>query len=221
MSIYVNLAPLVLASGSPRRKELLGSLGLDFSIMTSPDEEARHLAGEAPAAYAARAARQKALAARSTLYASFSADVRHIAKWQPDFSAQPAILAADTIVVLAGEVLGKPANHADALAMLKRLAGATHTVFTACCLLLPDGTEDALIGKSLVSMWQAPEEALQAYAASEEPMDKAGAYAVQGLGAFLVERIEGSWSNVVGLPLTEVTRLLLKHKIIKPGGGLV
>lgn len=207
MSIFTNRLPIILASASPRRHELLSSLGVKFSICPS-DAEPAPLAGEAPQDYAARAALCKAR------------DVS--AKQAPERQAR-AILAADTIVVLDGKIIGKPSTHQDALRMLMSLGGRTHTVYTACAMLLSLGNgetpaEYKLIEESRVTMHAWPRELLEIYANSDEPMDKAGAYAVQGQGSFLIESISGSWSNVVGLPLSQVCALLLEHGIITPGG---
>ncbi len=203
MPLFNTIAPLVLASGSPRRQELLSSVGLNYEVHVSPSE-AEPLPGEFPPDYACRAAEGKAKAVLHALGGAFT---------------QGAVLAADTIVVLDNEILGKPKSHAHALTMLQKLAGRTHTVITACCLLVcRNGSlrEERFYLQSNVSMWDAPEKLLKAYAYSDEPMDKAGAYAVQGSGGFLARAIEGSWSNVVGLPLGEVLEALLKHEIITP-----
>lgn len=196
--MFIAKIPLILASSSPRRKDLLNMLGLEFRIMPAP-AESKPDAGETPEHYAARAAAEKAVC---------------VQQMQTGDAAEYAILAADTIVVLHGKILGKPQDHAMALAMLRSLAGQEHTVITACHLLLGKLSE-ALLIKSKVQMWQMPDELLQSYAASAEPMDKAGAYAVQGQGAFMIRSINGSWANVVGLPVSEVTELLLKHHIIE------
>lgn len=202
MGIFKNVIPLILASGSPRRRELLAGLGLHFTISKARDE-VRPIADETPAAYALRAAEDKA---------------RKVRGLTADKQANAAILAADTIVVLDGIIYGKPSDAEDALRMLSGLAGRTHTVYTACCLLLPEnsGQKDAFIVESSVEMWPYPLEVLSAYSACGEPMDKAGGYAVQGAGAFLVKRLEGSWTGVVGLPVAEVTDMLLRHKLIEP-----
>lgn len=205
MAVFKNIVPLVLASGSPRRRELLSLMGLEFRVCVAP-VEASPLPGEGGPAYAVRAAREKALAALARLRAERNG---------PD-AALPAILAADTIVLLEGEIFGKPADYAASLAMLKRLAGRTHEVITACCLLLPDGNENGLAPVSRVTFWNAPEAALEAYARSGETLDKAGSYAIQGQGSFLVRRIEGSWSNVVGLPASELAELMLARGLIAP-----
>lgn len=203
MAIFHTIYPLILASGSPRRQELLRSVGINYSVRVSPSEVSPD-AGELPQNYALRAARGKA----ETVLAMLGE--------QPQ---KTAVLAADTIVVLQGRILGKPASHAQAFEMLQDLAGQTHTVFTACSLLVSSGhgiKHDDFVMQSRVSMWAAPQTLLKTYAGSEEPMDKAGAYAVQGAGAFLIRSIEGSWSNVVGLPLSEVIERLLQHNIIIP-----
>jgi len=193
---YRALAPLVLGSGSPRRKELLGSLGLDFEVCPSGTPEPPPTPGEAPEAYAQRMAGAKTLDV-AMLYPS------------------AVVLGADTIVVLPGEagatVLGKPEDDADALSMLSRLSGRTHQVITGCCLVRPGQLKPTLFAVTTqVTMRASTREELVAYIATGEPHDKAGAYAIQGLGAFLVTRVEGSYTNVVGLPVTEIAELLLQ-----------
>lgn len=193
------LQPLILASGSPRRHELLSSVGIPYTVRVPAGEE-KPRPGEAPADYALRAARGKALGVFS--------DMGKAAR-------QSAILAADTIVVLNGRILGKPGDNDEALMMIRALAGAKHTVITACCLLV-GGLEDSFYVESTVHMWQAPDELLAAYAATEEPLDKAGGYAIQGPIGFLIRAIHGSWSGVVGLPLAEVVQKLLIHRVVLP-----
>jgi len=191
------LASVVLASGSPRRREFLESLGLAFEVYGNGAAEPDPLPGEPPADYARRAAEAKA--------ASVAA-------------ARPGcvVIAADTVVALHGETMGKPQDRADAVRMLARLAGHTHEVVSACCVALPGGTRETFHAVTRVTMWNAPPAALAAYAATGEPDDKAGAYGIQGVGAFLVESIDGSWSNVVGLPVAELVQLLLRHGTIEP-----
>ena len=152
-------------------------------------EEARPLPGEAPDAYALRAARSKAENVRTRIAAG----------------------AADTIVVLDGDILGKPASGADALAMLERLAGRVHTVITACCLWPAEDRAPCawFADAAHVRFAPWPRGLLGAYTATGDPLDKAGAYGIQGRGAFLADRIEGSWSTVVGLPVSRVVRALL------------
>ena len=184
--------PLVLASASPRRRALLEQLGIPLRIDPSQlDENVR--AGEPAEPYVLRLAREKAEAV----------GVRH-----PD----DTVLAADTSVVLDGTVLGKPADADEALAMLRALCGRTHQVMTAVAVA---GKGDRLV-TAAVTFAPADEAALRWYVSTGEPMDKAGAYAVQGIGGFLVERIEGSHSAVVGLPLVETVALLRESGYVLP-----
>lgn len=190
-------APLVLASGSPRRRGFLEDLGLQFRIVLPRRAEAMRRDGEEPEAFARRAALAKA---------------EDVAAREP----ASAVIAADTIVALDGVTMGKPRSHEEGLAMLVSLSGRTHSVHTACCLILPGGAREERAVEARVTMAFYDEATLRAYVHTGEGEDKAGSYAVQGRGAFLVERIEGSWSGVAGLPLAEVTQLLLAHNIIKP-----
>jgi septum formation protein len=203
--------PIVLASASPRRRDLLASLGLDFAVDPADGEEPRPEPGEAPEAYAVRMAEAKAGEVAG----------RH---------SGAAVLGADTIVVLDGNgpaapvgpvILGKPADRADGLRMLRSLSGRVHRVVTGCCLVLPKSPgrspqEVRFSVSTRVAMPRLDEAALRAYLATGEPDDKAGAYAIQGLGGFLVERIEGSYTNVVGLPLWEVLERLLALDLVRP-----
>ena len=191
------LASVVLASGSPRRREFLESLGLAFEVYGNGAAEPDPLPGEPPADYARRAAEAKAAS---------------VAAPRPSC----VVIAADTVVALHGEIMGKPQDRADAVRMLTRLAGHTHEVVSACCVALPGGARETFHAVTRVTMWNAPPAALAAYAATGEPDDKAGAYGIQGVGAFLVGSIDGSWSNVVGLPVAELVRLLLHHGVIEP-----
>jgi len=177
-------------------------MGLDFCPVAPPGKaEPAPLPGEDPAAYALRAAEAKACSVLPDLFRSDSSSV---------------VIAADTIVVLEGRILGKPGNPDRAYAMLRSLAGKTHDVITGCVIRSPASVLRAFSVQSRVSMWDAPPDLLHAYANSGEPLDKAGAYAVQGSGSVLVSRIEGSWSNVVGLPLAELVEALLCLNIITP-----
>ncbi len=193
---YGSLTELVLASASPRRRELLAMAGLDFEVLPGAAEPEPQ-AGEPPADYALRAA---------------------LAKAQDAFERRPqaVILAADTIVVLDGRILGKPRDPADALRMLTDLAGRTHEVITGCAICSPSRAPESFSVSTLVTMASAPETALAAYVATGEPMDKAGGYAIQGRAGFLVQRIEGSYSNVVGLPVAEVLDVLASWGVIAP-----
>ena len=198
---------VVLASASPRRRELLAGWGLPFTVLTAPDEEEpRPAPGEDAGAYALRAARSKA--------------ARVLSRLPPEDAAASLILAADTVVCLDGHILGKPGHSADALAMLEALAGRTHTVTSAVALHLPEPwaapREEYLADTARVTFAAWPRPVLAAYARSGEPDDKAGAYAVQGSGAFLAEKLDGAWSTVVGLPLAPLAALLLRRGLIFP-----
>ncbi len=193
--IFTAHTPFVLASGSPRRKELLGNLGFEFSVMPSPADEPKPLPNEQPEDYALRLACLKAL---------------DIARTRPN----AVVLGADTVVALDGFILGKPCDKADAMHMLSMLSGKTHVVVTGCCLLLPLGEVKQFYGRTNVRMRDSAPEVLSAYVATGEPMDKAGAYAIQGIGSFLVEHVEGSYTNVVGLPLAMLLEVLLKNGVL-------
>lgn len=157
-------------------------------------------------------------------YAMLAARAKAHAAWQvlPASCSLPVILAADTIVVIDGQILGKPHDQDSALAMLSRLAGRSHFVTTAVTILYPDHTGNGQYAKksffdtAKVTFHPWPRDLLLAYAKTDEPYDKAGGYAIQGQGAFLMERIEGAWSTVVGLPMTLLVRELLELGIIYP-----
>jgi len=185
---------LVLASASPRRRELLGQLGVEFICDPADIDETRK-PGETPPAYVERMAREKAALVYS----------RHR-------GACRAVLGADTVVVLDDEALGKPRDHFDGLAMLAMLSGRSHTVLTAVCLQHQDGADCELVETS-VEFIRLTRSLCEAYLATDEPWDKAGAYAIQGLAGAFVRSIRGSYSNVVGLPLCETWRLLGAHGI--------
>jgi septum formation protein len=177
---------LHLASTSPRRREILAALRLEFSVgHVDVDESPR--AGEAPEEMALRLARAKAEAGAA--------------------GTHDLVLAADTIVVVEGRSLGKPADEQDCLATLEALSGRGHRVLTGVALRGPDGTRTALSSTDVYFREISRDEA-RAYWQSGEPRDKAGAYAIQGLGGVFVERIEGSYSGVVGLPVFETVALL-------------
>lgn len=183
---------LVLASASPRRRELLARLDVPFDIVVSDVPETPH-AGELPEAFARRAAREKA------------AEVGHR---YPD----ALVLAADTVVVLDGVMLGKPRDRADARRMLEFLSGRTHEVLTAVALHLSTGhREEEFLVRSAVQFRVLATDEIEAYLDSDEPYDKAGAYAVQGQAQRFVLEVRGSYTNVVGLPLDEVREVLARH----------
>lgn len=216
-SLVEGVPPFILASASPRRSELLHSVGLEFTIVPSHGEEPAPTAGETPEDYAVRMAVLKA---------------RDVAARQPG----SLVLAADTVVALGDSILGKPLDEADALRMLEALCGkkrATaeervagvrrHAVTTGCCWLdgrhpvegggrmagrieeqAGRGVESGFAVTTQVLMSLTDTAVLKRYIATGEPMDKAGGYAIQGRAGFLVRAIDGSYSNVVGLPLAEV-----------------
>ncbi len=176
---------LILASASPRRRELLEQAGVVFTVIPSNAAE-DILVGEAPAEYALRVAGAKAQEVAQN----------HPGHW---------VLGADTIVITAEQILGKPRDRADATRMLCLLSGQTHQVRTAFVLIAATGQEyTRQIVATTVTFKSLSNEQIHSYLDTGEPCDKAGAYAVQGLGAALVEKVEGSYTNVVGLPLDEV-----------------
>jgi septum formation protein len=184
--------PLLLASASPRRHELLRRAGVVFEIRPA-DVDERVRDGEAPRAYASRLAREKALAVASRS------------------GAEPPryVLGADTVVVHAGRIYGKPTDPEDAVRILGELLGHTHRVLTAVALARSDGALlREICVESQVSLRQASVPEIHAYVKGGEPLDKAGAYALQGEGGRFVARVEGSQSNVIGLPLEETLALL-------------
>ena len=194
-------------------------LGLPIRIVAPPDAaEPAPLPDEAPASYAVRAAIAKAAALLLSRTGpesdgfSYCRPAGHPQHAQA-LPANAVLIAADTVVALNGRIFGKPQSPEEALDFLRQLAGKTHEVITGCALE-GLGTYEHFACRTQVSMWNCPDALLTAYAHSGEPMDKAGAYAIQGKGAFLVDSIQGSWSNVVGLPLAEVIQGLLRMAAI-------
>ena len=179
---------IVLASGSPRRTELLTGLGLPHEIDPSEIDES-FVAGETAGARVARLAVEKAQAVRT----------RHREAW---------LLAGDTEVVLDGESLGKPRDGRDARRMLGRLAGRSHLVLSSIALLRPGAPADVDVVATRVHLRELDARTVDRYVATGEPLDKAGAYGIQGLGSTLVDRIEGDYTAVVGLPVVALVRLL-------------
>lgn len=177
---------LILASQSPRRRELLHQAGIPF-IARPADVDETTRPGESPGEYVRRVAQEKAV----TIEAS-PADI---------------VLGADTVVVIDGQILGKPRDAADALRMLEKLSGRDHTVLTGICLRR---STEMILDVAETRVWFQPltQSDVQQYVATGEPMDKAGAYAIQGLASKFVSRIEGSYTNVVGLPVELVYQYL-------------
>ncbi len=181
---------LYLASRSPRRSELLSQIGVTHEVVAVNIDESV-LADESPADYVVRLALEKAAAGRAIIQQ----------RTQP-------VLAADTAVVIDGEILGKPADRADAVAMLTRLSGRDHEVFSGVALASDE--MESRLSVSRVTFRPITEAEAEAYWLSGEPADKAGGYAIQGLGALFVSRLEGSFSGVIGLPLFATAELLCR-----------
>jgi septum formation protein len=190
---------LCLASVSPRRRELLSQIGVPHIVAGAHIDEAI-LPGEGPRAYVVRLAREKALA------------IRHRGQRLP-------VLAADTTVVLDGKIFGKPCDREDAIRMLSDLSGRSHEVLTAVALACPDGVAERL-SASTVRFRTVTHEECAAYWETGEPRDKAGGYAIQGLGAVFIESLVGSYSGVMGLPLFETGELLRAAGVTYWGGAL-
>ncbi len=182
---------LILASSSPRRRALLSLAGFAFTV-AAPDVDETPLPEEPPEDMVVRLAVAKASAVSALNPASH-------------------VFAADTTVVLDGEILGKPADEPEAVEILLRIAGRTHVVLTGCALARPGGDVESMIGASLVTMRDVSRAEAVAYAATGEPLDKAGAYGLQGAGSAFVTDVEGPRSNVIGLPLDLVVPLLERH----------
>ena len=191
---------IYLASASPRRHELLRQLGVEFKVMPSNILEVRQ-AGESPADYVLRVARDKA---------QFAAKLMH-ERGLPVFP----VLGADTEVVLDGEILGKPQDRVHGMAMLRHLSGRTHEVLSAVCVIDQE-SEHAALSTSRVTFSRLTDAEIAQYWETGEPVDKAGAYAIQGKAAAFIERLEGSYSGVMGLPLHELAEILKK---ISRGGA--
>ncbi len=191
---------IYLASKSPRRRELLRQIGVEFEILMLREEPGRHgavsedpLPGEAPAAYVQRIAREKA-------EHGWNAVIWRRLPMRP-------VLAADTTVTVDGKIMGKPADANEAMDMLRSLVGRTHEVLTAVAVFANDQLREAM-NRSEVRFSAVSEPALRAYVASAEPYDKAGAYGVQGHAAQFIEHISGSYTGIMGLPLFETAQLL-------------
>lgn len=195
--MYRNRQTIILASGSPRRQQYLEELGLDFTVRTSIVEELPH-SGERPEDFVMRMAEDKAVA---------------VSEQNP----HAWVIGGDTVVCLDKRILGKPADKKEAVALLMALSGREHLVMTGFCV--------AHCGKAIktvrsvttyVRFARFSQQTAEAYVATGESLDKAGAYGIQGKGVCLVESIDGSYSNVVGLPLCELLNVLLEYNVIEP-----
>ena len=185
----MSLPPLILASASPRRHELLKQLGYDFAVVTSAAEELHH----------------EHLTARELAQINAYRKARAVAKRSPE----ALVIGADTLVYLDTTLYGKPADHADARRMLAELQGRTHEVVTGVCLLHLDSHRCEILSETTrVTFHRLSDGQIADYLARIDPLDKAGAYAVQEHGHRIIEEISGSFSNVVGLPVARVRTLL-------------
>ncbi|MBE5915998.1 MAG: septum formation inhibitor Maf [Pseudobutyrivibrio ruminis] len=178
---------IILASNSPRRKELLEQVGIEFEVMSSDVDEITDKT--APADVVMDLSRIKAEAIARN-------------------NKGVVVLAADTVVAYNGQILGKPKGEADAFKMLKLLSGKAHQVFTGVTIVDEAGESNSFFESTDVLMYENSDELLKKYIATGEPMDKAGAYGIQGKGAVLVKEIKGDYNNVVGLPLSRVCKEL-------------
>ncbi|MDR1002276.1 MAG: Maf family protein [Oscillospiraceae bacterium] len=183
----------ILASKSPRRSELLRQAGVEFEVVVSDADEAVS-SDCTPSEMVMIVAERKARAV-------FAENMSR------------SIISADTAVCLDGEIFGKPKSENEAKEMLKRLSGRTHQVYTGVCVLFADGAKELFCEQTAVTFSRLSEEEIAAYVSTGEPMDKAGAYGVQGRGALFVERIDGDYYNVMGLPIHRLNQVLKGHKM--------
>ncbi len=187
--------PMILASSSPRRRELLNQIGVDFRIIVADiDETIRE--GECARDYVCRMAREKALEVH-----------RHDSVTVP-------VLGADTTVVVNGSILGKPVDREDAIRLLESLSARTHEVWSAVALLIPGGKMLECLNITRVTFSELDRTWIESYCDSGDPMDKAGAYGVQGMAAQKISHLEGSYSGVMGLPLHETAEILQEAGIL-------
>jgi len=195
--MFTACCPLILASSSPRRQEFLSQLGLDYRVMPAIIDETP-TPGESPECFARRMAATKA---------------EQIATVFPE----SCVIGADTVVALDGSIFGKPRDRHEALTTLKILQGQTHQVITGFAVYMQQRSiEEVKTITTLVTFDTFSDDILQSYIDSEEPMDKAGAYGIQGKGTFLIQAITGSYSNVVGLPVNAIVQVLLRHHLLQP-----
>lgn len=195
--MYRNKVPLILASGSPRRKEFLDNLGLKFIVAVAEIAEEPGQ-GESAGDFVQRMAREKALTVAKS----------HPGSW---------VIGGDTVVCLGDLILGKPASAKDAVELLMKLSGQSHTVRSCFCVCnLEKNIKRQQSVATRVQFAKFPQEVAEAYVATGEPMDKAGAYGIQGIGGALVETIDGSYSGVVGLPIVELVHVLEEEGVIEP-----
>ena len=188
------MSKIILASASPRRRELLMQIGLKFEIIPSQKEE--KMQGNSPAQIVMGLAMDKA----EDIFRRAESDA--------------LVIGADTIVALDNVILGKPKDEADALKMLRFLQGKTHQVYTGVCMVMADKTQ-VFYEKTDVTMYPADEEQLTEYIRTGEPMDKAGSYAIQGRGSVFIREIHGDYNNVVGLPVAQIWQRLMRDEMTR------
>jgi septum formation protein len=188
-------SPILLASGSPRRSELLSQAGIDFRVVVTDVDETRQ-GGESPESFVKRLAAEKALAGL------------HMSQ------TEMPVLGADTVVLLDDRILGKPASRQDAADMLRMMSNRGHQVLTAVALANAHEHVEVVLNSTRVVFDELPESFISWYTGTNEPMDKAGAYAIQGSAGQFISRVEGSYSGVMGLPLYETSKLLRVAGII-------
>lgn len=187
------MSEIILASASPRRRELLANMGLDFTVMVSDADESAVDATVPPEIYVQELALLKAAAVAKTVIKNKNA----------------LVISADTIVVDDGVILGKPTDEADAVRMLTALSGKSHKVYTGFCVMrLSDAFTVCKNVCTEVVFKKLSREKIERYVKTSEPMDKAGAYGIQGLGAMLIDHINGDYFNVVGLPVSELADVM-------------
>lgn len=193
---------VVLASGSPRRRELLLAAGIEHEVVPADIDESR-LEGESAPAYVERLARRKAAV---------------VAERHP---VPALVVGADTVVAIDGEILGKPKDRADAVRMLGRLSGRSHEVMTGIAVAVGGGDLASAVARTMVWFARLPEEEIARYVAAGESDDKAGAYAIQGRASRFIPRIDGSYTNVVGLPIAVLMPMLVRAgwREVDPVGG--
>jgi septum formation protein len=213
---------LILASSSPRRREILEAAGIPFDVVVAPVPEDRK-SGESPEEFVCRIATEKAVAALHRLAARSTVNpisASPTSASDPTFDSNP-ILGADTVVVLGTRTLGKPGSADEVREMLRLLSGRQHRVLTGVCLLSPPAVwpcplsalrKDVRVASTAVRFSQLTEDEIEEYVASGEPLDKAGAYGIQGLASKFIESIQGCYFNVVGLPVSLVYQMLKEFR---------
>ena len=184
---------VILASGSPRRRALLDMVGISCEVCIPDIEE--NTDKTVPSEIVKDLSLQKALSVA------------------PKYPGK-AVLAADTIVEIDGRILGKPKTEDEAFSMLKMLSGRTHSVYTGVALIFPDGSRDSFYSETRVTMFDNSDDLIRDYISTGEPMDKAGSYGIQGTGAYLVEKVDGDYGTIVGLPVSIVFRKLREYTLL-------